>query len=200
MAWAASARGPTSALKATPPPSLAVDDVDKDGSCDVIAGNNRPSIGVAGSASAWQIDHNRRCAGSRRRSITTDQSLTVKASDDTDVTVGAAASANQTSVGLSAGATHITRTVDASIGDADVGRVAREWPAARRDRRHSQRDPRMTMCSPTPPAAALSRQVGVAASAIANTMNSRTTASIGNGANVNLDNAASAAAQRRRDR
>ena len=92
--------------------SLAVGDVDRDGRRDVIAGNNRPSLGAAGSVSDWHFDHIVDAHVNDGASITTDQSLLITAADRTDV---------------------------AAIGRGGVGQPCRRRAFGRRDHHQPQR-------------------------------------------------------------
>lgn len=177
--------------------SLAVGEVDRDGRRDVIAGNNRPSIGAAGSVSVWQLDHTAAATVNDGASITTDQSLLITAADRADVAAitGAAASGLQTGVGLSAGSTNIKRNVVASIGDADIlarGPANAGLPFATGIIVSAASEDNLLGYAAGQGNA---RQVGAAASATVNNIDSHTTATIGDGAAVNLENNGSSAFQ-----
>ncbi|MCI0581666.1 MAG: FG-GAP-like repeat-containing protein, partial [Chloroflexi bacterium] len=111
--------------------SLALGDVDRDGSPDVVAGSVRPSIGVSGSASSLNLNHAVEAfigAGATveevSRSPSVEAGRTVRVDADAAVAisavVGAAAGGGTTGVGLSAANANLARSVRAFIGFAEV--------------------------------------------------------------------------------
>ncbi|HEY4635035.1 MAG TPA: hypothetical protein VIG92_00610, partial [Rhodospirillales bacterium] len=97
-------------------------DVNGDGATDVIVGNSAPSIGAAGSITSVEIRPETWAYVDGGAQVATDHSLFVNADDEanTVVIVGAAASGDLASIGLSLGRSNIVRDVRAYVGAADV--------------------------------------------------------------------------------